>query len=286
MMLAIGRTQLGGSLYALYNIRYITLANAFWVGLLMLGAKSLQYVLKSRYGTYALAFSCLLVGGYAALLLQTNFDIVIRNIRMSITEETRACVLNYLSAIKENPECLRASAPDPWHFYPRMVELAKRRLTVYGDWYTDFQPALQPALAHTQPILGGDYIPFWIGNSPDAAILFQHPPSTAEQYLQLPNAPKVFFEAEIYVDLRNIREHPDVPQTGADFRLSIREGRHIQTLYEGSFDVNVEREPIPFRVDLSQWRGKAVVLVYETLIRQDNASYAWAMWRNPRLVTE
>jgi hypothetical protein len=178
------------------------------------------------------------------------------------------------------------SAPSPDFFYPMMQELAKRRLTVFGDWQNDFPPAPQPALAHVQPILGGDYVPEWINEPPEGVALFQHPPSTAEQHLQLPNASQVFFEAEIYVDLRNIREHPDVPQTGADFRLSIREGRRIQTLYEGSFDVNVERAPIPIRVDLSAWRGRAVVLVYETLVRQENASYAWAMWRNPRLVTQ
>lgn len=285
-MLTLGRTKLGGELYPLYNPRYVTIASVFWIGLLMLGAATLWHLLSSPHKMTAIVLSSLLLGGYGVLLLQANFDILLRNVRMSVTENVRTCVLNYMTAIKSNRECLRASAPDPDFFYPMMQELAKRRLTVFGDWQTDFSPAQQPAFAHVQPILGGDYMPQWMAESSEKAILFQHPPSTAEQYLQLPNAPQVFFEAEIYVDLRNIREHPDVPQTGADFRLSIREGRHIQTLYEGSFDVNVERAPIPIRVDLSAWRGKAVVLVYETLIRKENASYAWAMWRDPRLVTQ
>jgi hypothetical protein len=285
-MLALGRTKLGGELYPLYNPRYVTIASVFWIGLLMLGAATLWHVVKSQYKMAAVALSSLLLGCYGALLLQANLDILLRNIRMSITEEVRACVLNYVTAIKNDQECLRSSAPSPEFFYPMMQELAKRRLTVFGDWQNDFPPAPQPALAHVQPILGGDYVPEWINEPPEGVALFQHPPSTAEQHLQLPNAPQVFFDAEIYVDLRNIREHPDVPQTGADFRLSVREGRRIQTLYEGSFDVNVERAPIPIRVDLSAWRGRAVVLVYETLVRQENASYAWAMWRNPRLVTQ
>ena len=150
-------------------------------------------------------------------------------------------------------------------------------------------PAAQPALAPLQPSLGvvgsADNLPRWIRNTEGIA-LFQHPPNIAEQPLQLPDAPQVFFEAEIYVDLQHIREHPDVPQTGADFRLGIREGRQVRTLYEGGFDVNVETAPIPIRVDLSAWRGKAVVLVYETLVREGNPNFAWAMWRNPRLVTQ
>mgnify|MGYP005838172255 CR=1 FL=1 len=286
VMTAVGRVRLGGASYPLYNLRYITIANLFWIGLLMLGAAVLWHLLKSPYRVVAIILSSVLLGGYGTLLLQANFDIILRNVRMKITEDVRACVLNYTTAIRDNRECLSLSAPYPDFLYTVIREVAKRRLTVFADWQTDFPPAQQPAFAHVQPILGDDYQPFWLAESSEDVRLSQHPPSTAEQHLQLPNTPQVFFEAEIYVDLTNVREHPDVPQTGAEFRLSIREGRRIQTLYEGSFDVNVERAPLPIRVDLSPWRGRAIVLVYETLVRQENPSYAWAMWRNPRLVTQ
>jgi hypothetical protein len=286
IMLALGRIKLGGEVYPIYGSRHLTLAIPFWLGLLMLGAATVRHTLKGKYNISSVVICCLLLGGYCALLLQASFNILLHNIRVYVNQEVRACVLNYITAIKYNRECLRSSVIlDPNLAYPMMQELAKRRLTVFGDWQNDFPPAQEPALAHVQPILG-DHVPTWIGESPEVATLFQHPPSTAEQHLQLPNAPQVFFEAEIYVDLRHIREHPDVPQTGADFRLSIREGRRIQTLYEGSFDVNIERAPIPIRVDLSAWRGRAIILVYETLIRQENPNYAWAMWRNLRLVTQ
>ncbi|MFQ3536580.1 MAG: hypothetical protein SNJ58_11955 [Aggregatilineales bacterium] len=259
--------------------RYATQANFLWVALLLLGGLSFQQA--SRTQLHAISSLILLVA--APMYLLANHH-AIQWITTYSFKPSRACFLNYLQTF--DTPCFQRLINDR-KYLDTIVELAERRLSTFGDWQVDFPPAAQPALAHVQPILGtvGD-VPRWVDDSPEATALFQHPPSTAEQHLQLPDALQVFFEAEIYVDLTNIRQHPDVPQTGADFRLGIREGRHVRTLYEGGFDVHTETAPIPIRVDLSAWRGKAVVLVYETLVRQGNPNYAWAMWRNPRLVTQ
>jgi hypothetical protein len=188
--------------------------------------------------------------------------------------------------------CLFRVNADRGGYLATAQQLGAHRLTAFGDWYRDFAPAAQPVEAHLQFLSGIADPPVFREQPPDAyaperaVVLYQHPPSLAEQYLQLPDAAQVFFEAELYVDLRNVREHPEVPQTGALFRLGIRQGRAVQTLYEGAFDVRAERAPIPIRVDLSAWRGQRVVLVYQTEVREGVPFYAWAMWRKPRLVAQ
>ncbi|MFQ3536579.1 MAG: hypothetical protein SNJ58_11950 [Aggregatilineales bacterium] len=264
--------------------RYVTTANFFWIALLLLGALSFVQQRQSRLvqvNSFCWAVALVL---FVIVNAQNLLALPPTSLAALPAPLDRTCVLNV--QFQSDSSCmLRVYAWSDTAHLDTVRQLAERRLTVFGNWYVDFPPATQPALAHVQPILGGQS-PSWQVSSPDSANLFQHPPSTAEQHLQLPDAPQVFFEAEIYVDLTNIRQHPDVPQTGADFRLGIREGRHVRTLYEGGFDVHTETAPIPIRVDLSAWRGKAVVLVYETLVRQGNPNYAWAMWRNPRLVTQ
>ena len=266
--------------------RYVTAANFLWIGLLLLVALNF---LQSRQDSMGLVNA---LGFIVATLLYAvaNFQTVLISSPASPlpSHENRACVLNVL--FMRDRSCFEELYPPrPEIHITTAQRLAERRLNAFANWQADFPAAPQPAFAHVQPVLGvvgeESYRPRWISDAEGVA-LFQHPPSTAEQHLQLPDAPQVFFEAEIYVDLRNVREHPDVPQTGADFRLGIREGRQVRTLYEGSFEVNSETAPIPIRVDLSAWRGRAVVLVYETVARQEHSSYTQALWRSPCLTVE
>jgi len=262
--------------------RYVTAANLFWIALLMLGA---LLVCQSGKGKQLLtAANGTLLGiaalGYVYANLTTPTYIA--------TPEDRMCVLNYLRAPYDN--CLFRVNADRGGYLATAQKLGAYRLTSFYDWYADFAPADQPIAAHLQFLSGVvDDPPRFADRPPDpyvaegATVLYQHPPSLAEQYLQLPDAAQIAFEAEIYVDLRNIFEHPDVPQTGARFRLGIREGRAVRTLYEGDFDVRTDRAPIPIRVDLSAWRAQRVVLVYQTEVREGIPFYAWAMWRNPRI---
>jgi len=264
--------------------RYVTAANLFWIALLMLGAMTVACA-RGRQRLMTAANVALLgcaALGYLFANLTTPTYIA--------TPEDRLCVLNYLRAPYDN--CLFRVNADRGGYLATAQQLGAHRLTAFGDWYHDFAPAAQPVEAHLQFLSGIADPPVFREQPPDAyvperaVVLYQHPPSLAEQYLQLPDAAQVFFEAELYVDLRNVREHPEVPQTGALFRLGIRQGRAVQTLYEGVFDVRAERAPIPIRVDLSAWRGQRVVLVYQTEVREGVPFYAWAMWRKPRLIAQ
>ncbi len=265
--------------------RYVSASNYFWVTLLIFGAMATwQAFNKRQFAIVGLNGFALVVG--LVCYASANYSVLnLYDQAPFSTAQSRWCALNYLRS--PNDPCLYRVYPVPEKHLNTMQALAARRLTVYGDWYADYPPADQPLLASLQPLYGQfDSLPVWRIEAPNSFSLLQHPFSVAEQHLQLPDAEHVFFEAEIYVDLQNLAARPDVPQTGAIFRLSVREGRTIHSLYEGSFDVNVERAPIPIRVDLSAWRGKAIVLVYETLVRQDNPNFAWAAWLNPRIIFE
>ncbi len=265
--------------------RYVTSANYLWIALLMLGALNLLHGRRSavtqanRLALLSLIPLYIFVNGRVLLTAEPRAYLP--------TQADRRCVLSVLH--QSDQSCVRRLYFIERNVIDRLPNLAERRLSLFGDWQADFPPAAQPARAHVQPILGvvGDerYRPRWIEQT-DGAALLQPPTGTAEQHLQLPDAPRVFFEAELYVDSGNLGENPAGLPRVVDFRLGIREGRQVRTLYEGSFEVNVETAPIPIRVDLSAWRGKAVVLVYETLVREGNPNFAWAMWRNPRLVTQ
>ncbi|MFQ3535949.1 MAG: hypothetical protein SNJ58_08730 [Aggregatilineales bacterium] len=264
--------------------RYVTAANLLWIALLMLGAMALCY--RGRAARLLTAANGALLGvaalGYVHANLTTPTYIA--------TPEDRLCVLNYLRAPYD--DCLFRVNANRGGYLATAQKLGAYRMTAFYDWYADFPPAAQPLQGHLQFLSGVvDDPPVFQERPPDqhvtgAIVLYQHPPSLAEQYLQLPDAEQVFFQAELYVDLRNIFEHPDVPQTGARFRLGIREGRAVQTLYEGIFDVRTDRAPIPLQVDLSAWRGRRVVLVYQTEVHDGIPFYAWAMWRTPRIVVK
>ncbi|MDW8298914.1 MAG: hypothetical protein RML95_06215 [Anaerolineae bacterium] len=262
--------------------RYVTAANLFWIALLMLGAMALWQAGRERrlIAIANIAMFSAAALGYVYANLTTPTYIA--------TPEDRLCVLNYMRAPHDN--CLFRVNADRSGYLATAQQLGAYRLTSFYDWYLDFEPAAQPAEAHLQFLSGIADPPVFKEQPPDqyvperAVVLYQHPPSIAEQYLQLPQAEQVHFEAEIYVDLRNIFEHPEVLQTGALFRLGIREGRSVKTLYEGVFDVRTDRAPIPMRADLSAWRGQRVILVYQTEVREGIPFYAWAMWRKPRIV--
>ncbi|MCE7946948.1 MAG: hypothetical protein DYG88_05915 [Chloroflexi bacterium CFX4] len=284
---AVGRARfmLAEGLAQPLSSRYVSASNYFWVALLIFGGMAAwQAFGKRQFAIVGLNGVALVVG--LVFYTSANYGVLTLYDQAPFsTPQSRWCALNYLRFPKH--PCLYQLYPVPEKHFGTMQALAERRLTVYGDWYTDYSPADQPLLANLQPLYGQmDILPVWRTEASDSFNLLQHPANVAEQYLQLPNRERVFFEAAIYVDLANLTAHPDVPQTGANFRLSIRQGRTIHTLYEGSFDVNVETAPIPIRVDLSAWRGKAVVLVYETLVREGNPNFAWATWLNPRLISE
>lgn len=264
--------------------RYVTAANLFWIALLMLGIMAAWQAGKRRRLIMAANGALLTVAllGYAFANLTTPTYIA--------TPEDRLCVLNYLRAPYD--DCLFRVNADRGGYLATAQQLGAHRLTAFGDWFQDFPPAAQPTAAHLQFLNGIADPPVFMTHEADsfvpeaAIVLYQHPPSLAEQHLHLPDAEQVFFEAELYVDLQNLAAHPDVPQTGAHFRLGIRENRSVRIFYEGTFDVQTQRAPIPIRVDLSAWRGRAVVLVYQTAVRDGVPFYAWAMWRNPRLVAK
>jgi hypothetical protein len=177
-------------------------------------------------------------------------------------------MLNYLNA--PEPPCLLRFYDPAWRQVD-MQYLAHHRLTAFRDWYAGLQPATQPLEAPVQHLNGvaGVKPTFIKHTSGDSEVdAFSLPaPITVEQYVQVPAAPHIFFEAELYAE----------PLQTATFRFAVREGRTISVLHEGSLEGGIA---LPIRVDVSAWRGKAIVLVYETRSAEGAVQ---VLWIQPRL---
>jgi hypothetical protein len=114
-------------------------------------------------------------------------------------------------------------------------------------------------------------------------VFFQHPPSTVNFHLNLPKTyAKAAFVTSAWIDPSNLVNHPDVPETGAVFRISIiDENGQTKLLSETVFDPQTDRYPIPITVNLQPYIGQNATLVLQTALRNNNSNYAWAMWIEP-----
>ena len=114
-------------------------------------------------------------------------------------------------------------------------------------------------------------------------VLFQHPPSSRVSYKTVidPRAP--VFEA-IAVIKKGAFPNTD----GAGFRLELKDGDRIETLFEGLLDprnVPADRNGRAFRADLSRFTGREVELLFSTDPGPaGNASADWAGWGELRFV--
>ena len=245
--------------------RYAVAANWFWLGMLMVSALAVWHAPKTR-GHITQKLNTTVFISLLPLFIIVNalsWSVGSEYYPITLTEQERLCMLNYLNA-PEAPCLLRFY--DPVWRQVDMQYLAKHRLTAFRDWYAGLQPASQPIAAPIQHLNGvagvkPAFVKHRLGASEVDA--FSLPtPIVVEQYVQLPAAPHLFFEAELYAESA---------QT-ANFRLAVREGRTISTLHEGSLENGIA---LPIRVDLSAWRGKTIVLVYETRSVEEAVQVSW-----------
>ncbi len=115
--------------------------------------------------------------------------------------------------------------------------------------------------------------------------LFQHPPSSRISYKTViePNEPVLEGIAAIKIEAA-------AGSDGAGFRLEIRNGDAIETLFETNVDprnIPADRAGHPFRIDLSQYTGREVELLFSTDPGpRGDATADWAGWAGLRFVTK
>jgi hypothetical protein len=115
--------------------------------------------------------------------------------------------------------------------------------------------------------------------------LFQHPPSSRISYKTVIDAAEPILEAIAVIKVEAIRT-----SDGAGFRLEIKDGQAIETLFEAQIDprdVAADRNGRPIRLDLSRYVGRPVELLFSTDPGpKGDASGDWAGWAGLRFVTK
>lgn len=250
--------------------RYAVAANWFWLAVLMISALALWHAPKTRRHSAQKLNRAVFISLLPVFIIvnAASWQVGSEYYPVTLTEQDRLCMLNYLNA--PDAPCLNRFYESVWR-HVDMQYLAHHRLTGFRDWYAGLQPAAQPVDAPIQHLNGvagvqPTFVKHRVGDSEVDAFALPAP-ITVEQYVQLPAAPYIFFEAELYAE----------PLRTATFRFAVRDGRTISPLHEGSLEGGVA---LPIRVDLSAWRGKTILLVYET---RSSEGAVQVLWIQPRL---
>jgi len=274
---AAGRADI---MYYEYNgqplsARYVTAANWFWLAVLMVSAVAIWQawqmhqpsLLKRNRAIFAGLISIFVfVNGISWYAGSLYYPLI-------LTERHRQCMLNYLGA--PDAPCLNRFYPPEWRMTD-IRDLAKHRLTAFSDWYAGRDPASDLTRAPLQYLNGAlGAAPAFVREMRDGAAqtaLRLSVPSAVEQYVQLPDAPRVFFEADAVTDAAQ----------PVKLSVSVRIGRAIIPVASSA----IGAASAPIAAELSEWRGQAVLLVYEVTRDARDASDAadqrvW-LWR-PRL---
>jgi hypothetical protein len=252
--------------------RYAAAASWFWLAVLMVSAVAVWQALQARQRT-VLKYNRVVFASLVPVFLIVNIISWSEGspyYPLTMTEQDRECMLNYLNA--PDALCLDRFYPPDWRVTD-MRDIAKHRLTAFRDWYAAHEPASDLTRAPLQYLNGAlGAAPAFVRELRDGAAqtaLRLSVPSVAEQYVQLPDVPRVFFEADVLTDAAQ----------PVKLSLSVRIGRTIIPIASGA----VSATSAPFAVELSQWRGRAVLLVYEvTTDASDAADQRIWLWR-PRL---
>jgi hypothetical protein len=268
---AISRADL---MYYVYDgqpisARYVTAANWFWLAVLMVSAVAIwqaqqmhqRPILKYNRATFAGIVLPFVAVNIISWSIGSNYY------PRTLTEQDRQCLLNYLS---------NAETPCFSYLYPLnlcgvdLQMLAKHRLTAFKDWYAGRDPASDLTHAPLQYLNGTPgATPAFVREMRDGATqtaLRLSVPSMVEQYVQLPDAPRVFFDADAATDAAR----------PVKLSLSVRIGRTIIPVASSA----IGAAGAPMVAELSEWRGQAVLLVYEVTsdVPQIPRRHVW-LWR-------
>lgn len=255
--------------------RYAATANWFWLAVLMISAVAIWQAQQTSQRK-------ILRHNRAVLTALMPVFVVVNLFSWSegspyyplpLTEQDRECLLNYLNTL--DAPCLEHFYPKGWRYQLDLQYLAKHRLTAFKDWYAGREPTFDLTQAPIQYLNGAPgatptLVAEQRGNIAQIALTLSMP-SVVEQYVQLPNAPRVFFEADVATDA----SYPVM------FALLVRIGRTIIPVISG--EIGATNTPIA--AELSQRRGKAVLLVYEVRASISDAAEKRVWLWQPRLST-
>jgi hypothetical protein len=105
---------------------------------------------------------------------------------------------------------------------------------------------------------------FHVGDQTTSSLrgLFQHPPSTRVAYKVTIDPARPIFEA-----IAVMKKEAFLRSDGAGFRLELKDGDRIETLFQAQLDprsIAADRDGRPIRLDLSKYAGREVELLFST----------------------
>lgn len=264
--------------------RYATLALPFWIGLaglLLQTLGGLTALARWRSGVIVLAALTLpvLLGTFALTFhnfaaIDTNRD---RMLQCMLTLDGPDCVSELIgddAAVELGDDLV----------IERVRELREQRLSVFdlpvlsdlGAAAIQTGDGASDSMTREVFLIGGAITP----------VLRMRPPAQADMQVYVSDMLSALtLSSAIYMP------HPQfIPgegsrllADGADFSLAvIDESGQMQTVFTASFDPTVQTDPIPFSVDLVDYRGQIITLRFVTDPRS-TADYDWALWVEPRL---
>lgn len=264
--------------------RYATLALPFWIGLAGL-------LLQTVSGLTALArwrSGVIVLGALTLPVLLGTFALTFHNFAAIDTERDRMlqCLLTL-----DGPDCAAALIGEDAAVelgddlvIERVRELRSLGLSAFGQpALVDLQSAAIQADADGGS--GMTWEVYRIGTT-ITPVLLMYPPAQADIRIYVPDA-----LAAPMLSSAITMPHPQlIPgdgnrllADGADFSLTvIDEAGQMQTVFTGGIDPTEEADPIPFSVDLTEYRGQIITLRFATDARS-TADYDWALWVDPRV---
>lgn len=285
LMLSLGRAA---EIYVALASRYITLAIPFWIAVIALVFSNTAYYFGSqsarkKWSAYLLVFNIItgiiLSVGYAANLYRAieareSFRNVMRTCFLTQLNGDSRCHIGHFFYNQRLPES---------YVVDRLRFLQEHRLYAFKHTDTvisllEFERIVENS---PEPIRVTYYTAM---NNQTQPALFAHAPSQIEQRIEVPALlnTAVSVDTAAYLDPNNISDLT-YPQDGVIFRLTVLDAdRNILERVEHLFDPYVQSAPIPIHIDLSEYAGQVLTLLYETESRE-SPFYDWSMWLNPRL---
>ena len=265
------------------EMRYVTTSTPLWLSVVALALIMIQDIRnrpeKRWPGVLLMQSNVIAIFLLTVFFVRANYQAA--NWQWPLRQEQVQCAAIY--PIFRQGDCLQGLYPDPKLIEEKIVLLYANRLSLFtreenvGFSLTEvpFSPLGPQQLTEARRYL--------IDGS-NNVVLFQHAPSRVGYSITVPEGLERFdFSASVYVEAKNLKEFPDVPEDGVVFRLSTHdEGDQAQTLATVLFDPNVNKMPMPLTVDLLGYAGKTIQLVLETDAR-GNPNFDWSMWLNPSI---
>ncbi len=283
---AVGRSKLFLTFGAQpLSSRYVTMSTPFWLAFIaviaIVGINSFGRVRRSK-GEIAIRginiLALILLGGF---YIRANQQMA--SVPWFLNKSHENCVRSYPIFLQD--QCLEGLYPDSRLITEKILQLSRYDLSVFADSSrNEIQPLNLVPLNFVGAQVSTHFRSYEIDGE-EVSVLFQHSPSIVEQQIMVPKSELfVSFQTAIYVETDNFIENPEIPQDGVEFLFQVvtDDGLH-HLMFKEVFDPRKDHMPKSIFVDLVEFKGQHITLVFETLERE-NSYYDWSMWVDTRII--